>query len=171
LEQNNQSRKWESKNLATLDIDTGEVLPGHTVHLPLRVRVGDHVSVMQEAARAVALDPEITPTAFRLLKYLESILDYENAIRVIQKEIANELDIAPAQINRAMKLLMKKGIVERIECPSLKPVYRLNPNYGWRGRHAQWNRERHKAPPLMLLKGGRDEEKTPERDKIACGID
>lgn len=154
MKNSKQAKTWETRDLITVDRVTGEVVPGHSLHIPLRVRVGEHIAVMQEAARAVALDPEITPTAFRLLKYLESILDYENAIRVVQKDIANELSIAPAQINRAMKLLMQKGVVERIECPSLKPVYRLNPHYGWRGKHSKWKEEKYKASPLKLLKGG-----------------
>ncbi len=153
---NRQPSKWESKNLITVDQDTGEVIPGRTVHLPVKVRVGDYVAVMQEAALAVALDREITPTAFRVLKYLESKLGYENAILVAQGDIVKILGIAQPQVSRAMKLLLRKGIIERIECPVLKPVYRLNPNYGWRGKHTKWNEEKRNSPPLTLLQGGRE---------------
>ncbi len=120
--------------------------------------------MFQEAARAVALDPEITQTAFRVLKLLEAVLDYENAIRVVQKDMAAELGIDPAQVNRAMKLLLKKGIIEKIEAPSLKPVYRLNPNYGWRGKHTKWTQARSNASPLRLLAGGKEaSDKTTEK--------
>lgn len=151
----NKSRpKWESRNLATLDLDTGEVTLGLSVRVPLRYRVGDHIAVMQEAALAVAMDKEITPTALRVLKFLEAILDYENAIRIVQQDIANKLNLEKAQVSKAMKLLMTKGIIQKIEAPSLKPVYRLNPHYGWRGNHSKWGSEKSKASPLKLLKGG-----------------
>jgi hypothetical protein len=124
---------------------------------------------MQEAALAVALDREITPTALRVLKYLEAVLDYENAIRIVQSDIGKTLNIEKAQLSKAFKLLLLKGIIERIECPSLKPVYRLNPHYGWRGKHSKWKEEKNKARPLTLLKGGRDEGKTPEREMLESG--
>jgi hypothetical protein len=144
--------KWESHHLGTIDLDTGEVTPGVTVQVPVRYRVGDHMATLQEAARAVALDREITPTALRVLKYLESFLDYENAIRVVQSRVADELGFDRADVNRAFKVLLKKGVIERVEAPSLKSVYRLNPNYGWRGGHGKWAEARKNAPPLRLLK-------------------
>jgi hypothetical protein len=149
-------KTWRSRDLITVDQVTGEVIPGHAAYLPLRIRVGDHIAVMQEAALAVALDREITPTALRVLKYLEAILDYENAIRVVQTDIVKTLNIEKAQVSKALKLLLSKGIIERIECPSLKPVYRLNPHYGWRGKHSKWKEEKKKAQPLTLLKGGKN---------------
>jgi len=150
------NQKWKTRTLLTVDQETGAVSPGVAVYCPVRHRVGAHTSVFQEAARAVALDREITQTALRVLKLLEAVLDYENAIRVVQKDMATELGIDAAQVNRAMKLLLKKGIIEKIEAPSLKPVYRLNPNYGWRGKHAKWTQARSNASPLKLLPGGKD---------------
>src|SRR2546430_295915 len=100
-----------------------------------------HVFIRQEAALAVSLDREITPTSWRVLIYLTSILGYENAILVGQREISIELEIDRSQVSKAFKLLRSKGIIELIECP-LKPVYRLNPHYAWRGTHSKWQEER-----------------------------
>jgi hypothetical protein len=162
VKQSGRQKSWASRDLITVDQVTGEVIPGHAAYLPLRIRVGDHIAVMQEAALAVALDREITPTAFRVLKYLEAVLDYENAIRIVQADIGKTLDIDKANVSKAFKLLLTKGIIERIECPSLKPVYRLNPHYGWRGKHSKWKEEKNKARPLTLLKGGRNAGNTPK---------
>lgn len=157
LQPNRQPRKWESKKLLTVDEETGEVVPGRSYHIPPKIRVGDYVAVMQDAALAVALDREITPTALRVLKFLESKLGYENALPVVQKDIAIVMSLHKQQVSQAFQLLLSKGIIERIECPALKPVYRLNPNYGWRGKHSKWNEEKGKAGPLTLLQGGRKE--------------
>lgn len=144
-------KSWESRDLITVDRDTGEVVPGHSVHLPVRIRIGDHLAVMQNAALAIAMDREITPTALRLLKYLEAILDYENAIRIVQSDICKALGLDKSNVSKAFKLLLSKGIIERIECPSLKPVYRLNANYGWRGKHGKWAEARKISAPLRLV--------------------
>jgi hypothetical protein len=145
------AKKWTTKNLATLDLDTGEVTPGLSIHVPIKIRVGDHIAVMQEAAIAVALDREITPTALRVLKFLEGMLDYENAIRIVQADIADAMGLRRPHVSTAIKLLLDKGIIEKINSPSLKPVFRLNPNYGWRGKHGNWAEARKSSAPLRLV--------------------
>jgi DNA-binding transcriptional regulator GbsR (MarR family) len=106
---------------------------------------------MQKASLGIAFDEEITWTAHRVIRYLEAVLEYENALPITQKGIADALEIHRQQVNLAFKLLLQKGLVEKIEIPGLRPVFRLNPNYGWRGKHTTWRKEIGKAQPLVLV--------------------
>jgi hypothetical protein len=47
--------------------------------------------ITRAAARAVALDRDLTHTTLRVLKYLESLLNHELPIGIVQKNIAGEL--------------------------------------------------------------------------------
>lgn len=109
------------------------------------------MSVIQEARSALCTDREMTLTPLRVLLYLESILGYENYLRITQQDIVVKLGIHRSDVSRAMKLLLAKGIVEKLESPVIRPVYRLNPNYGWRGKHEHWKAEKAKARPLRLV--------------------
>jgi hypothetical protein len=105
---------------------------------------------MQRASMGVALEGDMTLTAHRVLRYLEGVLGYENALPIVQKGVADDLNLHRQQVNLAFQLLLSKGIIEKIEEPALRPVYRMNPNYGWRGKHTKWRKEIGKAQPLAL---------------------
>jgi hypothetical protein len=140
----------ESRELYTVDGD-GNLLHGNLVYHPVKVRVGDHLSLMQKASFGIAFDEEITWTAHRVLRYLEAVLEYENALPITQKGIADALKIHRQQVNLAFKILLQKGLVEKIEISGLRPIFRLNPNYGWRGKHTEWRKELGKAQPLAFV--------------------
>ncbi|MNW61073.1 MarR family protein [compost metagenome] len=61
-------------------------------------------------------------------------LDFENWLRLSQKEIAEELGMQKQNVNRAMKVLVEKGIIHRGPKVGTMLTYRLDPNFGVKGR-------------------------------------
>ena len=88
----------------------------------------------QDAFEELAKDREITNEPRRVLDYMFSKLDFENFIQLSQKEIIEILGINKSNVSKAIKLLTRKQIV--LEGPKVgrSRCYRLNPNYGWKGK-------------------------------------
>ena len=70
---------------------------------------------------------------FRVLMALLEQLDYENLITTNQAEIARDLEMDRAQVNRAIKRLIEAGAVFEGPKVGISKTYRLNPEFGWRG--------------------------------------
>jgi hypothetical protein len=139
----------ESREVFSID-SKGTLLTGNLVYHPIRVCMGNHLSVKQEASIAVSFDEDLTLTAHRVLRYLDGILGYENTLPITQKGVADALHFHRQQVNLAFRMLLQKGLLEKIEVPGLKTCYRMNPHYGWRGKHMTWNKALGNAPPLVL---------------------
>jgi DNA-binding MarR family transcriptional regulator len=86
----------------------------------------------QDALFTLAKDKEITGECYRVLMVLLGQLDFENYIYVPQREIAEMLEMRPQHVNRAIKRLMQKGVLLHST-----RGYRLNHNYGWKGKVRQ----------------------------------
>ena len=88
----------------------------------------------QDAFEELAKDREITNEPRRVLDYMFSKLDFENFIQLSQKEIIEILGINKSNVSKAIKLLTRK--TDCIEGPKVgrSRCYRLNPNYGWKGK-------------------------------------
>lgn len=117
-----------------IDADTGEILDATIVAVFNRKKVGDRFFMaFQDGFIELAEDREMTSEPMRVLMFLFGKLDFENYIHLRQKTIAERLGMAHQNVSRSMKLLVQKQIilthsVEGVRC------YRLNPNYGWKGR-------------------------------------
>ncbi|MGI4851760.1 MAG: MarR family transcriptional regulator [Janthinobacterium lividum] len=85
---------------------------------------------IQDAFIALAKDKEICGRTRRVLDYMFGKLGFENYICIQQKEICEALDIQKANVCRAIKVLLEKGII--LPGPKLGRTssYRLNPTYG-----------------------------------------
>jgi hypothetical protein len=86
--------------------------------------------MLRAAARAIALDRDLTHTALRVLKYLESVLGYKLHSGIAQKHVAQELRISVKDVDVALRQLRIKGIIEQTRDASLKAAFRFNPSYG-----------------------------------------
>ena len=106
----------------------------------------------QDAFEEIAKDPEMTGETYRVLMYLYSKLDFENFIQQSQKEIGEGLGIRKENISRAMKMLIQKQIV--LEGPKVgrSKCYRLNPNYGWKGKVKTL--QEHRREQFQIIQGG-----------------
>ncbi len=123
------------RNLATIDLDTGDIVEGVFATSKTKFNPWTEGFVMTAlyGSKFLARDKEITGVAQRVLRELESILDYENWIRVALVDIAEELEINRVQVSKAMKILVEKGILFRGKKIGHFYTYRFNPEFCWRG--------------------------------------
>lgn len=144
--------KSRNKNLAMIDLDTGEILDGIPVYVQAKVKWKENFFMgIQEAFLALARDEEIRGRTRSVLDYLFGNLGFENYICVQQKEISQELKIDKSDVSKAIKILIKKEII--LPGPKLGRTtsYRLNSNYGWKGKVKNLADERSKRGHLQLV--------------------
>jgi predicted transcriptional regulator len=132
------------RKIANVDQNTGEVLEGVIVYCGVKCNPYGKGWVMnsQEALEMLASDKELTGETLRVLLFLLSRLDFENWIQIAQIEIAEKLDIRKSQISRSIKLLTNKGILLEGPKAGRSFAYRLNPDYGWKGKVKNLNEYR-----------------------------
>lgn len=143
------------KYVEQIDQQTGEVMQGCMVYIPYRPKLTERwFMAFQDAFEEIAKDPELTLEPKNVLFYLYSKLDFENFIQQSQADIAEGLGTKKQQVSRAMKLLISKQIV--IEGPKVgrSKCYRLNPNYGWKGKVK--NLQEVRREQLQVIKGGKE---------------
>jgi hypothetical protein len=140
------------KIIRQFDMKTGEVMDGCLVYVPHRPRIrGGWFMAFQDAFLAIAKDREITGEVRRVLDYFFGKLDFENYIHLAQTEIAEALGLQKANVSRAVKILCDKQIILKGPKTGRIITYRLNANYGWKGKVSHMNAERFK-----VIKGGKD---------------
>lgn len=116
-------------------MDTGEIVRGCMVFVPDRPRITERwFMAFQDAFEEIAKDDELKGESFRVLMYMFSKLDFENYIQLTQKDIAEALGMNKQHVSRAIRLLSSKKVV--LEGPKVgrSKCYRLNANYGWKGK-------------------------------------
>lgn len=88
----------------------------------------------QDPLEAIAKDKDFSGENMRVLFYLFSKIDFENFIQLPQQKIAEELGIHKANVSKNLRFLTDKGIL--IEGPKIgrSKSFRLNPQYGWKGK-------------------------------------
>ena len=140
-----------NKQIEQIDLKTGEVMQGCMVWIPQRPKLTERwFMAFQDAFEELAKDREITNEPRRVLDYMFSKLDFENFIQLSQKEITEELRMHKSQVSEAIKLLVRKQII--LEGPKVgrSKCYRLNPNYGWKGKVKNLEEERKKHIHLVI---------------------
>ena len=145
------------KQIEQVDQATGEVLQGCMVWIPYRPKLTERwFMAFQDTFEEIAKDPELTLEPKNVLLYLFSKLDFENFIQQSQKDIADGLKMKKENVSRAMKILTDKQIV--LEGPKVgrSKCYRLNPNYGWKGKVK--NLKEYQKEQFKVIQGGRKEE-------------
>ena len=143
------------KRVEQIDINTGEVLSGCLVYVPIRPIITERwFMAFQDSFAEIAKDQDLKGETLRVLMYLYSALDFENFIHKCQKDIAEDLGMQRQHVSRAMRLLTSKEIV--LESPKIGNVkcYRLNPNYAWKGKVK--NMEDARRDRLKLINGGKE---------------
>jgi len=83
--------------------------------------------------------------------------DYHNGILLSQGDLADELHISRATVNRSYRRLRDLDIIERISRAAEPAAYRINPDYAWRGSgHAHqvalWQKEVDKARAIKAAR-------------------
>jgi len=115
-----------------VDTETGEIIYT-VVELKRKYYTGGFFMAMQEGFTHIAklgLTGEQTSVLFLIF----GKLDFENWLRLSQKEIADELNMKTPNVSRAMKVLVEKGIIHKGPKVGTMLTYRLDPNFGVKGR-------------------------------------
>lgn len=117
-----------------VDKATGEELPGLPVYRQTKIRARGWFMTWEAGMERLASDPDMTGEAFRVFFKMVANLDYENYIKITQKEISESLGIRKQHVSRAVKILVDKGILIKGPKSGLSNTYRLNEFYGWKGQ-------------------------------------
>jgi len=153
------------KKVNSQDAVTGEILPYALVAVKQKIPNGfmeGWVAMgLGSPMRALAgLRKELGADGYAVLFALLERLNFENAIHVVQKEIAEELGMLQPNVSRSIKKLLELGVL--LEGPKFgrNRTYKLNPAYGWRGSaksHQKALRAQEKASlaGLKIHKGGK----------------
>ena len=118
------------------DLETGEVLHyGNLVATPLpKPGIGsDFMMVKQSALRRLAQDKDFTGEDLKVLMTYIGFADWENIVRVSQKQIGDHLGIKPQNVYRSTKKLVEKKILIELEKVGRYKHYQFNEFYGWKG--------------------------------------
>ena len=124
------------RKIATVDQKTGEILNGIIVYCNVKRNPYSKGWIMnsQEALELLASDEDLSKESLRILMFLMARLDFENWIQVTQKEISEKLRIKKPNVSKAISLLESKEIILRGEKIGRSYAFRLNPDFGWKGK-------------------------------------
>ncbi|MGB5769819.1 MAG: hypothetical protein WBM32_08120, partial [Crocosphaera sp.] len=113
---------------------------------------GGWVMNSQDALDLLSEDQELTKDSLRVLLKLCAKLDFENWIQISQIDVCNQLQLNKSNVSKALKLLVSKGILLQGPKAGRSFAYRLNPNYGWKGKVKNLNEYRQQVEEQETLK-------------------
>ena len=97
-------------------------------------RLGGHwVATFQDGLAWMAKQEGMTGEQWRVFAYLVSRLDFDNYLKVSQKDIAEELRMQKSHVSRAMKGLVDLNVIAVGPMAGRSKTYRLNPRIAHRG--------------------------------------
>jgi hypothetical protein len=138
-------------NVRSINAETGEILEGVAVWVGRKIQspYGNRWYMQsQEALLEIITDKEVaTGRTLRVLMYLLTRLDFENYIHVEQKEVGEQLRLQSSNVSKAISLLVDKGIVLRGPKVGRSYGWRLNPNFGWKGKVRNISSARRSSTP------------------------
>ena len=103
------------KKLSLVDERTGEIDPeGFPAWIYPRIKSEfgrEWFMASQEALLELATDKEFSGETYRVFFYMAAHLDFENYIRISQKEIADQLKLKNTNVSRAVRKLKEKALL------------------------------------------------------------
>ena len=132
------------RDVVQYDGRTGELLDGVIVYCGVKSNPygGGWIMNSQDALKLLSQDTDLTKYALRVFLRICADLDFENWIQISQTDIATELQLKRSNVSAAIKQLTQKGILLRGEKVGRSFSYRLNPDYGWKGKVKNLNEYR-----------------------------
>lgn len=91
------------------------------------------VATFQDGMAWMAKQKSMTGEQWRVFAYLVSRLDFDNFLKIVQKDIADELKMNVKAVSRAMRGLRELDIVTVGPMAGHGKTYRLNPRIAHRG--------------------------------------
>lgn len=117
------------------DEKTGEVKGYSPLKEPKQKSLGkDWLAVYQSALKTLA-KWDLPGEQYRIMLELLSETDFDNYIRISQKDLASELNMHQANVARAIKGLKDKNIIIEGPRAGLNKTYRLNPYIAHKGKN------------------------------------
>lgn len=104
------------------------------IAVPRQVKIQGWFMAFQDAFEALAKDKELWGQPQAVLNYLMSKLDFDNHIIICQADIAKALDIERTRVSESIKKLLDKGIILKGNKNGKNYTYRLNINFGYKGK-------------------------------------
>ncbi len=154
LTRNNNIIKLDSKgNPFCVDTDSGDTnFDGFPAWLQRKKRPfpDKYTNVFDRGFYALA-KMNLTGKQCAVLFLLMTQLNYENWLLISQKQIAEELDIAPRNVSTLLKNLVDKGVLERKTNLKGIVLYRLNPLIAWRGDTTSYYNSIAQSQPTALF--------------------
>lgn len=123
------------QNVAMVDQDTGELLPGGVlVYVQHRAKIKEGWFMgFQAGFLELAKDEQLRGQPLVVLLALFAKLDFENFIAVSQADLARELNLGRNRVSEAMSRLKARGVILAGPKVGTSQTYRLNPGYAWKG--------------------------------------
>ena len=88
----------------------------------------------QEALDIIAEDKDLKGTTLRVFIKVCARVDFENWVHLPLKELSEELGIHKPDVSQSIKVLVDKGVLLKSGKIGRSYAYRLNPNFGWKGK-------------------------------------
>ncbi len=123
-------------DLATLDLNTGDVKDGVFVYCPKKQHSlfsREGFVMMSQLRSDMLANSDLGLVDFRVLMKLIAILDMDNLIAINQTELANEMKLKRPNFSRSIKKLLSEEIIIEGAKLGQHRSYRLNAYYGWKG--------------------------------------
>ena len=116
-----------------------------------KVYKGDWLLMFQEGLAHVA-KLDLKGETLRVYMFLLSKLDYENWLRIRQKDIAEELNMRAPHVSRAIKELVDNHVIVKGPKVGNSNTYRLDPSYGFRGKDVNMSKVKKEIDHLKRIK-------------------
>lgn len=128
----------------TVNRKTGEIKDGYFVYVAYpkpKITGNRWIMTFQDSLEIIATDKDMTGQTLKVMLLLMGNLEFENYITIRQVAIAKKLEIDKADVSKAMRLLVEKGIILKIK-EGTTTGYKLNPHYGWKGKASNMQKEK-----------------------------
>jgi DNA-binding MarR family transcriptional regulator len=140
------SRFTQLKDGSFVDRKSGEVFEEEQftfIIFPKRAKLkGKRWFMMfQDAFEMLAKDRDLRGEPRAILDFLMSKLGFENQIALSQTEVAEALGINKVNVSQGIKKLLNKEVLLKDAKQGRSQCYKLNPEYGWKGRVENLNEE------------------------------
>lgn len=144
-----------------VDLETGEEVYA-LVPMKRKYHVGGFFMAMQDGFMYIA-QLGLTQEQMRVLLYVMGKLDFENYIMTPQKDIAEALKMDKSKVSKAMKVIVQHGIIHEGPKVGNSKTYRLDPQFGYKGRAKNIDQTKReikklaKEKGLSVIEGGKEE--------------
>lgn len=78
-------------------------------------------------------DKTVTKGEHRVFGLMKNCMDFSNNINLTQSDLAHELDMHIADVNKAINSLVRRGILEKVIHQGRWYTYKMNPDFAQKG--------------------------------------